>query len=271
MTVSHGPQKRLPQNPSEENLRKRAKRLARDEGLQLADAQHRLAAEYGYKNWADLMRAVASRFIPLLPLRELVAFPHQTYPIFIGRQRSLKAIEAAEGPNAAAVFSGGAPILMVTQRDGKVAKPSAADVYEVGTFGTIVRRLRLPDGTIQAMIESTRRARVIRCVLNRTFFKAEAEEIAEPAERSPALASLVQAAVAAFDKYANAVGNRLISDDERKTISGLEDPAILSDRLARYLSASYLRVPISEQQALLEIMSPSERLAKVAGYFEALP
>ena len=87
MTTSQGPRKRLPENPSEENLRKQAKRLAAQEDLQLAAAQRRLAIEYGYKNWAELMRAVSSRFVPLVPLRELVAFPHEVYPIFIGRRR----------------------------------------------------------------------------------------------------------------------------------------------------------------------------------------
>ena len=96
MSTSQVPRKRLPENPSEENLRKQAKRLAAQEDLQLAAAQRRLALEYGYKNWAELMRAVASRFVPVVPLREMVAFPHEVYPIFIGRRRSLKAIEAGK-------------------------------------------------------------------------------------------------------------------------------------------------------------------------------
>jgi ATP-dependent Lon protease len=268
MTTPHGPQKRLPQKPSEENLRKRAKRLAREQGLQLADAQYRLAAEYGYKNWAELIRAVASRFVPLLPLRELVAFPHQTYPIFIGRRRSLRAIRAAEGRDAPDVFTGGASILMVTQRDGKIAEPSPSAMYEVGTRGVIIRRLRLPDDTVKAEIEATARVRVLRYVLDGEFFKAEAEEIEEPSEHSPSLVALVRTAIAAWDKYAT--GNRLVSDDERKAIIEVEDPAILSDRLARYLNAGYLRVPLDEQQALLEVISPEERLTKIVRYLEAV-
>jgi hypothetical protein len=162
MTTPHGPLKRFPQNPSEENLRKRAKRLAREQSLQLADAQYRLAAEYGYKTWAELMRAVASRFVPLLPLRELVAFPHQTYPIFIGRPRTLKAVEAAEGPCTPHAFvSKKAPILMVAQRDSKVAMPSPSDMHAVGTLGVIVARQLLPDGTLKVLVEGIGRARVV--------------------------------------------------------------------------------------------------------------
>ena len=73
MTTSQGPRKRLPENPSEENLRKQAKHLAKQEGLQLAAAQRQLAIDYGYQNWAELIEAVAGRFVPLLPLRELIA------------------------------------------------------------------------------------------------------------------------------------------------------------------------------------------------------
>src|SRR5260370_40415088 len=94
MTTPQGPRKRLPNNPSEENLRKQAKQLAKEEGLQLAAAQRRLAIEYGYRNWAELIRAVASQFVPVIPLRGLVAFPHEEYPIYVGRQKSVTAIDA---------------------------------------------------------------------------------------------------------------------------------------------------------------------------------
>jgi ATP-dependent Lon protease len=173
MTTSHGPRKRLPQNPSEENLRKQAKQLAKKEGLQLAAAQRRLAIEYGYGNWAELMRAVASRFIPVLPLRELVAFPHEVYPIFVGRQMSLSAINAV---------AAGSRILLVAQRDAKVTAPSPADMYEVGTLAVIVERDRLSDDTAKIIVEGRRRARVIRFVFDQQFYKAEVEKLAD-AER----------------------------------------------------------------------------------------
>src|SRR3984957_10849068 len=132
MTTSQGPRKRLPENPSEENLRKQAKRLASQEALQLAAAQRRLAIEYGYKNWAELMRVVASQFVPLVPLRGLIAFPHEVYPIFIGRRQSLRAIEAVEDPDSLAKYS---PILLVAQRDAAVAAPSHCAAYQSGTLG----------------------------------------------------------------------------------------------------------------------------------------
>src|SRR6266481_2270423 len=130
MTTSHGPRKRLPQNPSEENLRKQAKQLAKDEGLQLAAAQRRLAIEYGYRNWAELMRAVSSPFVPLVPLRGLVAFPHEVHPLYVGRPKSIGALDAV---------AAGAPVLLVAQRDATVAEPGATDMYEVGTLCTVIR------------------------------------------------------------------------------------------------------------------------------------
>ena len=125
MSTSHGPRKRLPENPSEENLRKQAKRLAAHEDLQLAAAQRRLAIEYGYRNWAELMRAVASPFVPLVPLRGLIAFPHEVYPIYVGRRKSIRAIDAAGLPETTISFSAKTPILMVAQRDATIAEPSS--------------------------------------------------------------------------------------------------------------------------------------------------
>ena len=148
MTTPQGPRKRLPNNPSEENLRKQAKQLAKDEGLQLAAAQRRLAIEYGYRNWVELMRSVSSPFVPLVPLRGMVAFPHEVYPIYVGRQKSVSAIDAV---------SAGSPILLVAQRDATIAEPSPTDMYEVGTLGVIVERQRVSDGTAKIMVEGRSR------------------------------------------------------------------------------------------------------------------
>src|SRR5215469_8855363 len=131
MTTPEAPRKRLPQNPSEENLRKLAKQLAKDEGLQLAAAQRRLATEYGYRDWGELMRAVGSRLMPVIPLRELVVFPQEVYPMLIRRPKSLSAINAV---------AAGEPILLIAQRDSKLTEPSASDLYDVGTLGVVVER-----------------------------------------------------------------------------------------------------------------------------------
>src|SRR6266481_7703723 len=170
MSASKEPRKRLPQNPSEENLRKQAKQLAKEEGLQLAAAQRRLSIEYGYRSWAELMRTVASQFVPVIPLRGLVAFPHEVYPIYVGRQKSVNAIDAV---------AAGSRILLLAQRDATVAEPSPTDMYEVGTLGVIVERQQLSDGTAKIVVEGRRRARVTRFAFDQTLYEAEVEEVAD--------------------------------------------------------------------------------------------
>ena len=263
MTTSHGPRKRLPENPSEENLRKQAKRLAKQEGLQLATAQRRLAIDYGYKTWADLMQVVAPRFIPFLPLRALIAFPHEVYPIYVGRGMSIKAVEAAESRKT--------PILLVAQRDATVAAPSSADMYEIGTLGIMVEWLRQPDGTMKTLIEGKKRARVTRYVFDAEFFKAEAEEIEEPNGRAAELEGLVRAVVSAITIYAQRsaksspeIARAKISPAIASAIAAIHDPFILSDKVVRHLN-----IPLAEQQALLEAASPVERLQKILGHLNA--
>lgn len=266
MSASKEPRKRLPQNPSEENLRKQAKQLAKVESVQLAAAQRRLANEYGYRNWAELMRAVGTRFVPLLPLRELVAFPLEVYPIYVGRPKSISAIDAV---------AAGAPILLITQHDATVGEPSVRDMYEIGTLGVIVERQSLPDGTAKIMVEGRKRARVKRFVLDEEYYKAEVEEVADterlnftisaPGVVRPASArrehvgALIRLVLAALNA-------RALRKRRAETIAWreLEDPGALPFVIARHLE-----IELAEQQALLECVSPIERLEKILGYLEA--
>jgi ATP-dependent Lon protease len=269
MTTSHGPRKRLPENPSEENLRKQAKRLAAHEDLQLAAAQRRLAIDYGYRNWAELMRAVSSPSVPLVPLRGLVAFPHEVYPIYIGRPKSIAALEAV---------AAGAPVLLVAQRDVTVAEPGADDMYEVGTLCTVIRRarfaskhVRLTDGAAKIVVEGLTRARVTRFVFDQQFYKAEVEEVADTerlnmqaldvglsvsdqAKREGALIRSVQLALVSY------VGRKRMPFPSTE----IEDPDVLP-----YVVARHLKIEVAEQQALLECVNPVERLERVLRYLEA--
>jgi ATP-dependent Lon protease len=262
MTTSHGPRKRLPQNPSEENLRKQSKGLAKKEGLQLAAAQRRLAIEYGYGNWAELMRAVASQFVPVIPLRGLVAFPHEVYPIYVGRQKSVNAIDAV---------AAGSPILLLAQRDATVAEPSPTGMYEVGTLAVIVERDRLPDGTAKIVVEGRRRARVTRFVFDQQFYKAEVEEVADT-ERLNIQALDVGLSVSDQAKRARtliySVHSALLSYFARNRtafpLTEIENPAVFS-----YVIAHHLKIEVAEQQALLECVNPVERLERILGYLEA--
>jgi ATP-dependent Lon protease len=251
MTTPHVPRKRLPNNPSEENLRKQAKRLAAQEGLQLAAAQRRIAIEYGYKNWAELMRSVSSQFVPVIPLRGLVAFPHEVYPIYVGRQRSVTAIDAV---------AAGSPILLVAQRDATIVEPSPTDLYEVGTLGVIVERQRVSDGTAKIVVEGRRRARVIRFAFDQTFLKAEVEEIKETADRSGRGPMLISSVFYAVPRYA--IRKKRVMPMVTNGME-VENPSILSYRIARHLD-----IQLEEQQSLLETSNSVERLEKILGYLE---
>ena len=262
MTTSNGPRKRLPRNPSEENLRKQAKQLAKEEGLQLAAAQRRLAIEYGYRNWAELIRAAASQFVPAIPLRGLVAFPHEVYPIYVGRQKSVSAIDAV---------AAGSPILLVAQRDAMLGEPSVRDMYQVGTLGVIVERQTLSDGTAKIVVEGRKRARVTRFEFDQQFYKAEVEEVADT-ERLNMQALDVGLSVSDQAKRERAVIRSVQSALFSYVYRGrmpfpgteIEDPVVLP-----YLIARHLKIEVAEQQALLECVSPVERLEKILGYLEA--
>ena len=261
MSASKEPRKRLPKNPSEENLRKQAKQLAKEEGIQLAAAQRRLATEYGYRNWAELMRAVSSQFVPVIPLRGLVAFPHEVYPIYVGRQKSVSAIDAV---------AAGSPILLLAQRDATVAEPSPTGMYEVGTLGVIVERQQLPDGTAKIVVEGRRRARVTRFLFDQQFYKAEVEEVADT-ERLNMQALDVGLTVSDQAKRERAVirsvQSALFSHVGFKGMffhgTEIEDPVVLP-----YVVARHLKIEVAEQQALLECVSPIERLEKILRYLE---
>jgi len=266
MTTPRGPRKRLPENPSEENLRKQAKQLAKNEDLQLAAAQRRLANEYGHRNWAELMRAVSSRFVPVVPLRELVAFPLEVYPIYVGRPKSISAIDAV---------AAGSPILVIAQRDGTVGEPSVRDMYEVGTLGVIVERQTLSDGTAKIVVEGRKRARVKRFVFDEEYYKAEVEDVADserlnftisapgavhPADaRREHVGTLIRAVLSALNAY-------VLRKTKAATVAWreLEDPGTLP-----YVLARHLQIELPEQQALLECVSPIERLEKILAHMEA--
>src|ERR1700692_659029 len=104
-----------------------------------------------------------AELVPLLPLRELIVFPHEVYPIFVGRQKSIKALEAAESKKT--------PILLLLQKDPKCPEPGAGDLHSVGTLGVVVQLLRLPDGTVKALLEGKKRARVLKYVAQDEYFQ----------------------------------------------------------------------------------------------------
>jgi ATP-dependent Lon protease len=286
MANNSDPTKSLPQKPSAEYLRKQAKRVAHEDSMQLAAAQRRLSREYGYRNWADLMTAVrmmasgagsgtgtdgssapsspptregAENVLPLLPLRELVAFPNVSYPIFLGRSKSIKALAFAKEQNT--------PILLVAQRDATVSEPepTTADMYEVGAIGAIRETLSLPDGTMKSVIEGKRRARIRQFLFDGEFYRAEAEQIEEPIISDVGLSNLMSSLFSAVRRGSESLGDKTDKLDELEAIVATGNASSLADRIA-----SGLRMKLEFKQALLEVLDPSVRLKIIVAYLNEM-
>src|SRR5579884_2330651 len=190
---------------------------------------------------------------PVLPLRDIVVFPHMIVPLFVGREKSVRALED--------VMKDDKQILLVTQKNAAQDDPSPSDIYTVGSIGTVLQLLKLPDGTVKVLVEGGQRARLLRFTDNELFFQAYAEPIAEkPGERQE-VEALARTVVGQFEQYIKL--NKKIPPEVLVSINQIEDPAKLADTVA-----SHLTLKIPEKQELLETDSVPERLEKVFGYME---
>ena len=131
--------------------------------------------------------------VPLLPLRDIIIFPHMVVPLFVGREKSIAALEEA--------MSKEKDILLAAQVNAKTNDPKDEDIYKIGTLGTIIQLLRLPDGTVKVLIEGKRRARIKQFVPNTNFFLVEVEEIAENREVSIEVEALMRGIKTSFETY----------------------------------------------------------------------
>jgi ATP-dependent Lon protease len=202
----------------------------------------------------DNRDGASGELVPLLPLRELIVFPHEVYPIFVGRQKSIKALEAAEASKK--------PILLVAQKDARVADPAPSDIYPIGTLGVVVQLLRLPDGTVKALLEGKKRARILKYIADEEYFQVEAEEIEEVCERTPEVEALIRTVNSTFDNYVRL--NKKIPPEMVTSIAAVDDPAYLADKLVGHLG-----IKLEDKQALLECLNPAERLEKILGYMRS--
>ena len=186
--------------------------------------------------------------LPLLPLRDIIVFPHMVVPLFVGRQKSIKALEEA--------VAGNKLIFLSTQRDAKVNNPAAKDIYATGTIGHVVQLLRLPDGTVKVLVEGKRRGKVVQHVEQNDCFWADVEEIEEATQRQSDLDALVKNVNAAFESYVRL--NKKIPPEMIMSVSSLDDPSRLADTIIAHLG-----VKLEDKQALLETADPADRLEKV--------
>jgi ATP-dependent Lon protease len=174
-------------------------------------------------------------------------------PLFVGREKSVRALEDVKKDDK--------QILLVTQKNAAEDDPSTSDIYTVGTIGTVLQLLKLPDGTVKVLVEGGQRARIRRFADNEQFFQAYAEPVPEQPGGHPEIDALARTVVAQFEQYIKL--NKKIPPEVLVSINQIEEPGKLADTVASHLS---LKIP--EKQELLETETISERLEKVFGYME---
>jgi len=197
----------------------------------------------------------ATHRIPLLPLRDIIVFPHMVVPLFVGREKSINALEEAMQRDVK-------EILLAAQKKAKTNEPTADDIFGVGTVGTIIQLLRLPDGTVKVLVEGKRRARIRRFADNAEFFEVEVEEIPEPQERSVEIEALMRSIHATFESYVKL--NKRIAPEILVSVQTIDDPSRLADTIVAQLS-----LKLTDKQGILETESPARRLEKLFELMQA--
>ena len=199
------------------------------------------------KNLSEFEKGERSQY-PLLPLRDVVVFPNMVVPLFVGREKSIKALEY--------VMSHEKEIFLSSQKDAKVDNPSRKDIYLFGTLGTVLQLLRLPDGTVKALIEGKQRAVIENFLDDQPFFMVEVSKLPKEAEVGIETRALMRTVMEAFQEYAKL--NDKIGKDLVSTVSSMEDPSRLTDTIAAHLA-----LKVSDKQDLLETVGVNERMEKL--------
>ena len=184
--------------------------------------------------------------LPLLPLRDIVVFPHMVAPLFVGREKSVNALSDAMNRDK--------NVFLATQIKAGIDNPGERDISHVGTIGKVLQLLRLPDGTVKALVEGKKRARISRFIDNSDFFQVELEKIETPALPRAEGEALVRSIVEGFEEYAKL--NKSISKELISNVSSIADPSQVADTVAAHFSFK-----IEDKQRLLETVNLSERMA----------
>ena len=185
---------------------------------------------------------------PLLPLRDIVVFPHMVAPLFVGRERSVSALEYAMRHDKT--------IFLATQRDARVDEPNPEDIYQLGTVSTVLQLLRLPDGTVKALIEGKYRARVESYLPREDLFLVELDEVEELQDSTLESEALIRSVNAAFEQFAKL--QKKIPQEVVLSVSSIDKPGQLADTVV-----GHLPLKLEDKQRLLETIDPNRRLEKL--------
>jgi ATP-dependent Lon protease len=191
---------------------------------------------------------------PILPLRDIVVFPHMIVPLFVGREKSIKALEEVMGQDK--------QILLATQKNAADDDPGKDGIYDIGTLANVLQLLKLPDGTVKVLVEGVSRARIAGYSERAEFHEGLAELLVEPTEDEVEIEALARSVVSDFENYVKL--NKKISPEVVGAASQIDDYSKLADTVA-----SHLAIKITEKQEMLATLSVKERLEKAMGFMEA--
>jgi ATP-dependent Lon protease len=197
----------------------------------------------------------AKKVVPALPLRDIIVFPHMVSQLFVGRERSIAALDEAMAQSK--------EIFLAAQRSAKTNDPTPEDIYAVGTLGTIVQLLRLADGTVKVLVEGRQRARVRRYLESTDFFQVELEEIVEAIPADVEVEALIRSVQSTFEVYVKL--NKKVQPEVLMSVQSIDDAGKLSDTIAANLPT----IKLSDRQALLEMEDAKKRLERLYELMQA--
>ncbi len=192
--------------------------------------------------------------LPLLPLRDVVVFPHMVIPLFVGRPKSIKALEMA--------MEAGKSILLVAQKSAAKDEPSIEDMYPIGCVANILQMLKLPDGTVKVLVEGISRATVTRVLDQGVVFVADIELIPLADRADNELEAMRRTVLAQFDQYVKL--NKKIPPEILTSLGGIEEAGRLADTIA-----AHLPLKLEQKQEILEVLDVTERLDKLLAQLES--
>ena len=207
-----------------------------------------------FKNTRNSQGESRGSVYPLMPLRDIVVFPYMITPLFVGRQKSVNALEEALRRDK--------NIFLVAQKQAKLNDPAPDDVYEVGTLASIIQLLRLPDGSVKVLAEGKKRAFIKEYIPHEDFFQVLVEEVNESQGKSSEVQALMRNIITSFENYVRL--SKKAPPEMISTLSSIEDPSRLGDTIAAYLT-----LKLEDKQHILEAIQIQERLEKIFGFLES--
>ncbi len=192
--------------------------------------------------------------MPVLPLRDVVVYPHMVIPLFVGRPKSIKALDVS--------MNGGKQVFLVAQKEPSIDEPEINDFYQVGTISTVLQLLKLPDGTVKVLVEGNQRAKIIHITQEGEFYSADLELMKEETGPENEVEVVIRSLLKQFEQYVKL--NKRIPPEILTSLSSIEDSARLADTIA-----AHVPLKIADKQKILESMSVLDRLELVLAYLEA--